>query len=101
LGARKTAQQAGAQSGTDLRRTPLAWLSGIGWQPFERGMIIDGRSGTGRFGMGVTLLGTLSGKFAWQDLQGKACFLNGCQVTGTREGEHRWRQSFRQHFLRR
>jgi len=50
-------------------------------------MIIDGRSGTGRLGMEVALHGTLIGKFARQDLQGKACFLNGCQVTGTREGQ--------------
>jgi hypothetical protein len=64
-------------------------------------MVIDERSGTGRLGMGVTPLGKLIGKFAWQDLQRQACCLDGCQITVTREGKHRWRQSFRQHILRR
>jgi hypothetical protein len=68
LAARKTAQQAGPQRGTDLHRTALPWFSGIGWRPFERGLFIDERSGTGRLGMGVTLFDTLIGKFAWQDL---------------------------------
>jgi hypothetical protein len=64
-------------------------------------MVIDERSGTGRLEMGVTLLVTPISMFTRQNLQRQACWLDGCQVTLTREGEQRWQQSFRQHVLHR
>jgi hypothetical protein len=55
--------QAGTQSRSDLRGTPLPWRSGIGRRAFEQGRLMDACCGIGSLEMGGIVLATFIADF--------------------------------------